>query len=203
MKRVLALIVLLLVAAAASAAWVYARVRAPYQGFAGTEQFVEIPQGAGSRTIGDRLVASGVVRDHLTFRVALWLGGQGRHLKAGEYRFDRPMTPAEVIDKMARGDVFVVHLTFPEGLTSFEMAKIFESHGLGAAGSFVDAAKNVSLVQAIDPDATTLEGYLFPDTYAVPRHTDAAKEGPTWQRLLSYHHGLNVPDMGESLLHPA
>jgi UPF0755 protein len=150
-------------------------VRQPYQGFTGSEQFVEIPQGAGRRIIGERLVQGGVVRDWLTFRVALWLTGEGRRLKAGEYRFDHPMTPADVIDKLARGDVFVIRLTFPEGLTSYEMAKIFESHGLGTAASFVEAAKDVSIVRAIDPDATTLEGYLFPETYAVSRHTDAPK----------------------------
>ncbi|HZT75448.1 MAG TPA: endolytic transglycosylase MltG [Vicinamibacterales bacterium] len=175
MKKLLALIVLLVVVAAAAAAWAYARARAPYQGFTGSEQFVEIPPGAGSRTIGDRLVQGGVVRDHLTFRIALWLTGQGRRLKAGEYRFDHPMTPAEVIDKIARGDVFVIHVTFPEGLTSFEMAKIFESHGLGSAASFIAAASDASPVRAIDPEAKTLEGYLFPETYAVPRRTDASK----------------------------
>ena len=175
MKKFLALVALLIVAAAAAAGWVYVRAQQPYKGFAGNEQFVELPQGAGSRTIGDRLAAGGVVRDRLTFRLALWLTGKGRHLKAGEYRFDRAMTPAEVVDKIARGDVFVVHVTFPEGLTSFDMAKIFESHGLGTAASFVAAAKDPTLVRGIDPEAASLEGYLFPDTYAVPRRTDVAK----------------------------
>ena len=57
MKKFLALVALLIVAAAAAAAWVYVRAQQPYKGFAGDEQFVELPQGAGSRTIGDRLVA--------------------------------------------------------------------------------------------------------------------------------------------------
>ncbi len=175
MKKFFALLFVLAVSAVAFGFGMYVRTRQPYKGFAGTEQFVEIPQGAGSRTIGDLLVRGGVVRDPLTFRTALWLTGQGKHLKAGEYRFDRPMTPAEVIDKIARGDVFVIHLTFPEGLTSFEMAKIFESHGLGTAASFVAAAKDASLVRGLDPEAKTLEGYLFPETYAVPRRTDAAQ----------------------------
>src|SRR5215469_6173338 len=131
MKRFLAIVLVLILAAAGGAAWLYVRVRQPYQGFTGSEQFVEIPQAAGRRIIGERLVQGGVIRDWLTFRVALWLTGEGRRLKAGEYRFDHPMRPAEVIDKLARGDVFVIHLTFPEGLTSYEMAKIFESHGLG------------------------------------------------------------------------
>ena len=175
MKRILLLVFVLLLAAAAAAAWVYVRARAPYQGFIGAEQFVEIPPGAGSRTIADRLVGGGVIRDRLTFRVALWLTGEGRRLKAGEYRFDRPMTPADVIDKLARGDVFLVHLTFPEGLTSFEMAAVFESHGLGTAASFVQASRDASIIHDLDPEAKSLEGYLFPDTYGVPRRTDASK----------------------------
>jgi UPF0755 protein len=96
-------------------------------------------------------------------------------LKAGEYRFDREMTPFEVIDKIARGDVYVIHVTFREGLTIAEMSKVFESHGLGDASAFVEAAKNAALVRELDPGAKDLEGYLFPETYALPRKTDADK----------------------------
>jgi len=55
------------------------------------------------------------------------------------------------------------------------MAAIFESHGLGPAAAFKDAARNAALVHAIDPDARDLEGYLFPETYALPRQADATK----------------------------
>jgi UPF0755 protein len=149
------------------------RAQEPYRGYAGPEQFVEIPPGASSFAIGERLVAGGVVRDLQTYRLTLWLSGQGRRLKAGEYRFDHAMTPLEVIDKIARGDVFVVTLTFPEGLTIAEMSRIFESHGLGPAAAFVEAAQDTALVHDLDPAAPNLEGYLFPETYAVPRKTDA------------------------------
>ncbi len=85
------------------------------------------------------------------------------------------MTPREVIDKIARGDAIVLSLTFPEGLTMAEMAKIFESHGLGPAAAFLDAAGDASLIRNLDPAANDLEGYLFPETYVVPRKTDAPK----------------------------
>ena len=175
MRRLL--IALIIVVAAGCAAFVYLerRVRAPYRGYAGVEQFVDIPPGAGPRAIGERLVASGVVRDHLTFRAALWLSGQARHLKAGEYRFDQPMTAGEVIGKLARGDVYVVTFTVPEGLTIRDIAALFETHGFGSAASFVEAAQNASLVHALDPEARNLEGYLFPETYPLNRHTPAAK----------------------------
>jgi UPF0755 protein len=153
----------------------YLRAQQPYRGYTGTEQFVEIPSGASSRTIGERLVSGGVIRDLQTYRLTLWLSGQGRHLKAGEYRFDRALTPLEVIDKIARGEAFVLSLTFPEGLTMAEMAKIFESHGLGPASAFLGAATDTSLIRDLDPAAKDLEGYLFPETYAVPRKTDAPK----------------------------
>ena len=175
MKKLLGVLLLLLVGAGAAAGLLYTRVNQPYRGFDGTEQFVEIPQGTGSRPIGERLVAAGVVRDTATFRTALWMSGQGRHLKAGEYRFDSPMTPFEVIDTIARGDVYVIMVTFPEGQTMAEMAKIVESHGLGTAASFLRAAKDPAQIHDLDPAAGDLEGYLFPETYALPRHTDSAK----------------------------
>jgi UPF0755 protein len=71
--------------------------------------------------------------------------------------------------------VYVVNVTFPEGLTVAEMAKIFESHGLGPASSFVQASRDPAPIRELDPAAKDLEGYLFPETYALPRHTDAAK----------------------------
>src|SRR5438874_1220092 len=129
MKKLLLAVALLLIAGGAAGALFYNRARQPYRGYSGPEQFVEIPPGATSLAIGERLVATGVIRDMPTYRLMLWLSGQGRHLKAGEYRFDRPMTPLDVVDKIARGDAYVLSVTFPEGLTVAEMAKIFESHG--------------------------------------------------------------------------
>jgi UPF0755 protein len=174
-KKFFILVIVLTLLAGGAVAWMYVRVNQPYRGYESGEQFVDLPPGSGSTAIGQRLVASGIVRDVATFRTAIWMSRQGRHLKAGEYRFDRAMTPFEVIDKIARGDVYVITVTFPEGLTAAEMAAIFESHGLGPAASFETAARNASLVRALDPAATDLEGYLFPETYALSRHADAAK----------------------------
>ena len=175
MKKFLGFLLLVVVGAGAAATLVYSRVNQPYRGYQGAEQFVEIPQGTGSLGIGERLVSAAVVRDMPTFRTALYMSQQGRHLKAGEYRFDRAMTPFEIIDKIARGDVFVVTVTFPEGQTIAEMAKIVEAHGLGTAAAFVQAAKDAALIHDLDPAAKDLEGYLFPETYALPRRTDAAR----------------------------
>ena len=162
MKKLGVFVVILLLVAGAAAAWIYRGVHDPFRGYSGGEQFVDVPAGLGTRAIGERLVAAGVVRDTLTFRTALWFAGRSIRLKAGEYRFTDPMTPRDVLEKLRRGDVYVIPITFPEGLNVFEMAKIFESKGFGDAQSFVDAARG-------------LEGYLFPNTYALSRHTDAPK----------------------------
>jgi UPF0755 protein len=165
--------ILLLVVAAGAAGWFYSGVNRPFKGYEAAEQFVEIPQGAGSSAIAKRLVDAGVVRDTNTFRLALWLTGSGRRLQAGEYRFDRPSSARDVAGKIARGDVYVRPMTFPEGLTYKQMGALYESKGFGPAKEFTDAAKNAALVSAVDPDAKDLEGYLFPDTYKLPRSTTA------------------------------
>ena len=63
------------------------RLGESFRGYAGEEQFVDIPSGASTKAIGDKPVGSGVMRDEMTYRLALWLSGDARHLQAGEYRF--------------------------------------------------------------------------------------------------------------------
>jgi len=116
-KFALVVVVAVCGAGAAGAFLLYSRMHAPFRGYAGPELLVHIPPGEGTRAIGQRLSDAGVVRDALTFRLALKASGNARGLKAGEYRFDRPMSMLEVIDKIARGDVDVLSVTFPEGLT--------------------------------------------------------------------------------------
>jgi UPF0755 protein len=176
-KIAAAVAVVVLLAVSIAGVWafgVYRRAHEPFRAFE-TDQIVQIPVGAGPNAIGRRLVDAGVVRDDITFRVALWLSGDARRLQAGEYRFDRPLSALDVIGKIARGEVDLRPLTFPEGLTIAEMSKVFEASGLGTAASFVAAARNAALVHDDDPDARDLEGYLFPDTYALPRTVDASR----------------------------
>ncbi|HEX3704266.1 MAG TPA: endolytic transglycosylase MltG [Vicinamibacterales bacterium] len=174
MKKLAALFLLIALGAVGAVGVFLARSRKPYRGYTGAEQFVDIPAGSGTSAIGARLMAAGVVRDMWTYKAALWISGRARGLKAGEYRFDQALTPAQVIDKIARGDVYYVSLTIPEGLTIADVAAIVEAHGFGPAASFVEAAKDVSLVRALDPTATDLEGYLFPETYMLSRHVSAS-----------------------------
>jgi UPF0755 protein len=175
MRRTASIALLVLLAAAAAGWLAYQRLNQPYQGYDAGEQFVELAPGDGTQAIGRKLVEAGVVRDRNSFRAALWLTGSARRLKAGEYRFDRPMTVTEVVGKLARGEVYLRPITFPEGLTIREMARTFESRGLGRAADFIAAARNASLVSDLDPGARDLEGYLFPETYNLGRRAGAAE----------------------------
>jgi UPF0755 protein len=173
-KRVVwATLALVAIVAVGTTGWVYLLLTEPYKGYADAETFVEIAQGSGTQTMGRLLSDAGVVRNPTAFRIAVWIRGAGRHLQAGEYRFDAPMTPEAVVDKIARGDVFLRPVTFREGLTIRQMAAIFEERGFGAQADFIGIASKPDLVRALDPDAKNLEGYLFPDTYALPRRTTA------------------------------
>ena len=169
------LTVVAIIAAVAAGFVLWDRVHEPYRGYAGDEQFVQIPAGAGGAEIRQRLLDAGVVRDPFTLRAALRWSGSSRALQAGEYRFDRPMSAVEVVEKLTRGDVYGRRITFPEGLTIQEMAELYQAREFGPASDFLAAARNAALIRDLDPEAPDLEGYLFPETYAVPRGTPAAK----------------------------
>ena len=174
-KVIAFLVVLGLIAAAGVGVTLYKRTSEPYRGYSAAEQFVEIAPGSSTRTIGEQLIAGGVVQNEATFRAALWRTGAARALKAGTYRFDTPMAAVDVIRKIAKGDTWVRRLTFPEGLNMLEMSKIFEQQNFGTASEFLAAAREPMPIVHADPAARDLEGYLFPETYSLPPKTPAAR----------------------------
>jgi UPF0755 protein len=161
----------LVLAGAAAGGFAIYRLERPYQGFRG-ETFVEFPRGAGTTGIADALAKAGVVRSHWDFLLAR-IASRKSVLQAGEYRFDRAASPMEVVRRIARGDIFYYELTVPEGRNLFEIAAAIEQLGLFPAPKFLEAARDPALIRDLDPLAPTLEGYLFPDTYKLSRHTTA------------------------------
>src|SRR5438477_3131390 len=142
MKKLALLFLLIVIAVAAGGYVAFRRVNEPFRGYEGTDQLVDIPTGASTRAIGDALIAKGVIRDEITYRLALWASGEARRLQAGEYRFDHPMTARDVLGKIARGEVDTVAITFPEGLTTAEMSQIIDARGVGPAATFVAATRD-------------------------------------------------------------
>jgi UPF0755 protein len=153
----------LLLLAAGAAAWL---VFAPFG--PSKETFVEVAPGSSTLSIGRQLEAEGVVRSQFAFYLVRWW--KRGTLKAGEYRFDHPAAVTEVYARIERDDVFTLPVTVREGANIFEIAARLEQAGLGSRQDFLDAAaRDVSLVADLDPRATSLEGYLFPDTYRFAR----------------------------------
>jgi UPF0755 protein len=138
------------------------------------ETFVDLAPGSSALRIGQRLQAAGVLRSQYGFD--LLRAVERRTLKAGEYRFDHPVTPLEVYDQIARGEVYTRALVVPEGANIFDIATRVEQSGFDTRKDFLDAAvQQVGLVADLDPQAKSLEGYLFPDTYRFARSTRATE----------------------------
>lgn len=174
MKRLLMMVVALGLLGTAAGVWGWRQIDAPYRGFTGDEQFVEIPQGTGVSAIATRLAEAGVVRDPLLLRAAARVSGLERQLQAGEYRFADAASPRQIVERLARGDVHTRPITFREGLTIWETADVFAQSGLGTREDFLREVRNPARALSFDPEARSLEGYLFPDTYQFPRSARAA-----------------------------
>ena len=151
-----------------AAAWGLYRLVTPYQGFTGAK-FVEIPRGTSTGGIADLLVRNGVVRSRWDF-LAARVTERDRRLQAGGYKFDHPASPMEVFDRIARGDIFYYSLVVPEGKNMFDIAAAIEGLGVLKADAFLAAARDPAMIRDLDPQAPSLEGYLFPNTYKLSRH---------------------------------
>jgi len=133
------------------------------------EKLVQLRAGSSAHRIAADLHKAGVIRSEYAF--LLWHYSHGRKpLKAGEYSFDHPAKLREVYDRIARGDIYVHLLVVPEGFNMFDIAGAVEEAGLGKRDEFLKVARqDVSLIRDLDPQAQSLEGYLFPDTYRLTR----------------------------------
>jgi UPF0755 protein len=162
-----------LVAAAVWGLWILTDGVRPY--FRAREPvLMDIERGAGTREIARRLEEAGIIRSTTTFLVLHYVR-PGNTLKAGEYSFEGPASPLEVLDKLIRGEVSYEVLVVPEGYNRLEIASLVEAQGFATKEDFLWASEEVSLIADLDPLAKNLEGYLFPDTYHFPRHARPAQ----------------------------
>ena len=141
------------------------------------ETFVDILPGTGTLGIAKQLQKNGIVRSAWALDgLVVWkmLSGHGAgSLKAGEYRFDHPAKMEEVYDRLRRGDVYTVTVVIPEGFNIFDIASAVAAAKLDSREDFLKAEQtNTELISEWVPKggATSLEGYLRPDTYRFSRH---------------------------------
>jgi UPF0755 protein len=149
----------------AAVAWT---LQLPYAAWTGTEAVVTLPRGLPAGSMVDRLAEAGVVRSPAVLKAWVMATGAAGRLRAGTYRFDRPLSPLEVLQKIEAGEVMVQAVTIPEGLDLEEIAWRLAEAGFGSQEAFLRCFRDPRAIRDLDPAATDLEGYLFPDTYHFP-----------------------------------
>lgn len=150
----------------------YLWAEVPYRGYDGEKLLVEVPHRS-AQDILELLQEKGVLRGGSFGRLYLILTRRSGKLRAGEYLFEGPLTARQVLDKIARGDVYYHRVTIPEGLRSGQIFALFIEEGFGTTEEFRKEFLETSRIEDLDPEATDLEGYLYPDTYALVRGTSA------------------------------
>ncbi len=147
----------------------------PYAAHRGAVLF-RVGRGSTAESIANRLEASGIVADREFFLWEVTRAELGSRLQAGLYRFEGPLSPAEVIGRIVEGEVATLPVTVPEGLDQQTTATLLAEQGAGdpdallAVFSDPEAARH--LIGDLDPEAEDLEGYLFPSTYRLPPEAD-------------------------------
>ena len=137
----------------------------PYKGYPEPKKQFEVKRGLRTATILQQLQRAGVVRDEYVPLIYMKLLRHGDSVKAGLYEFDEPVSAADVIDKLVRGDVINLVVTVREGLDRFAIGRLLESGGFGGHEEWEKITADPDWVRDLAPQATSLEGYLFPDTY--------------------------------------
>jgi UPF0755 protein len=171
MRRKLVLLVMAL--CLVGAGWTAWDLYRPYRGFADRE-IVEIEPGTGAPAIAGLLVTHGVLAHRWPFLARYWIGRAHHTLKAGEYLFDRPARPIDVYRKLILGEVYLRPVVIPEGSDRFDIARILAEHTAINPAEFLRDTQQTALIHDLDPNAPSLEGYLFPDTYRFPRRVSPA-----------------------------
>lgn len=172
LKALGCLVLLGALAAGAAAWWAWSTLHRPH---GSGDTVVLVDPGTDAGTILARLEARGVIPDDRLARAWLIYGMGDPALHAGEYRFEAPLTTIEVLEQMVRGDVVLHLVTVVEGLSLEETAQALADAGFGGLDAFLAAMRDPGPIADLDPEAETLEGYLFPETYSFQRGATEAE----------------------------
>jgi len=134
---------------------------------------VTIPRGASLSTIAHTLHDANLIEEAWKFEASARIFRLDRKIRAGRYRFTKPMSPIELAKALTSGGYFDIMATFPEGSTIFDIARIARDSLSVDSSAFVDACFDTNIINKYGIDAPSLEGYLFPETYSLPEGVTA------------------------------
>jgi len=176
MKRAIILLIALgLLTGVASGAWIYSDLHKPIS-HSKSGQFIEIPKGSSPSFVVKKLRDEGIIKHEWPLTIYLKATGKSSSLKAGEYDFSSPISPLMALAKLQQGQRHLNRITIIEGWTRWDIAKALQQvpqFHLDSEAQALRLMDNVSLIKDLDPDATNLEGYLYPDTYEFAPETTA------------------------------
>ncbi|MBI2910421.1 MAG: endolytic transglycosylase MltG [Chloroflexi bacterium] len=135
-----------------------------------------VEPGDNAETIARNLEEKKLVKSASVFRFLVLYYGVDKDLKAGEYELRPSNTSSEVIAKLSHGTVRSTTVTIPEGWRMEEIAQLLEKKGIFEATEFLGVAREGKFEHeflASRPEQSSLEGFLFPDTYRVPSRFNA------------------------------
>lgn len=136
---------------------------------------VVVPEGASMRVAAESLDAAGLVSSAMGFRIYGRIAGNDRSLKPGTYLMKRGTPWPEIIKALIGGRGLVRSVTIPEGLALAQIAELVGKALDVPPASVIAAASDTAIRRRLNVPTATLEGYLFPDTYAFPEGTDPAR----------------------------
>jgi len=166
---------------------------------------VSVAPGEPFRTTTTRLQAAGVVRHAWVLRLWARWRGLDRLIRSGDYRFEQPLSPIEVLAVLRSPTAALHRVTIPEGSTLEQIAALFANAGFGGSDQFLCLSHDPGFLLSVDVPASGLEGYLFPDTYSFPWSTppegilaamvDRFREQTAALQALSLDAGMSEEDM--------
>jgi UPF0755 protein len=176
-KIFVAIFFILILVIAAAGVFVWSQLNEPYRKFTEDKLPVSITPGTSLDSASRLLATKGVVKYPWLLKSLFYYNRTQGKMKAGEYVFDRAMTPYQVYEKLLRGEQQYLVLTIPEGTNTLDLPAILGKEGIKPED--VQAAmKSPSVLaelQSIDPAIHSCEGFLFPETYFLTKTDDAQK----------------------------
>ena len=126
---------------------------------------VKIRQGLSLSAIADSLDSKNLIKDADDFIFACKLFRNHNKLKAGRYQIRHGLSIYQIMNIIVKGKTSNIKVTVPEGYTSFEIASLLSKKVEIDSSKFITLVHNPEFIQQFNINASSLEGYLFPNTY--------------------------------------
>lgn len=136
---------------------------------AGASLQVLIPPKTSLAGIEKILAENGVIPPGRGFYCLARVSRLSQRLQAGEYLFPPGQTPWQILRTLAAGSTVRRSVTIPEGANIYQLADILAQGGWGERALFLELVRDPEILARYGVEATSLEGYLFPDTYQLMR----------------------------------